>query len=505
MAKSQRKTGMLLSYGGNLLLTAVNIFLTPFLVSSLGDAEYGVYQMMSSFAGYFVLMNFGTATVMTRNVSMYLGKGDKKGERNYIAMCLIITGVLFALIVGVSSVLYVFLDDIYGASLTAPQLEKAKVLFIIIAANVAITLISHAYRGIILAYEKFNFVGVWRILKTLLKVVFLYVLFLFCKDSIVIAAVDTGLSLLYMVICIIYTVKLKATPKLYKFEKKIFISSITFSLALMLQTIVNQVNSRVDVTILGIMISPESVTVYTVAMQIFSMFSVLSTAAVSVYLPKFTKLVASGEADGRRLTQEMIPPSRLQTLVSGGITFGFMVCGQDFIRMWMGPGYEKAYVIALILLIPNFLVYTNSVAEAVLDALQKRLVHSVVLCCVAVANIIMSIILVHFYGEYGAPIGTAIATVVGSLIIMNIYYKKVIGIKLKMLFTGIFRGILPCLLIATLATVPVCIFVPVSAVGLFVKGGTFVLVLIITLLLFGLNKEEKDLLINPIKKLIGRR
>ncbi len=493
MVKTQRKIGMLLSYGGNLLLVAVNIFITPFLIKSLGDAEYGVYQMMASFAGYLVLMNFGTSTVMTRYVSMYLGKKDKKGEKNYIAMCLIITGVLVLLISLVATFLYFFIDNIFSASLTAAQIDKSKKLFVIIALTLVITLVAQAVQGIILAYERFVFTSGWNLVRPVLKAVLLVSLFLIKADSLIIVLVDLLISIVFLTACSVYAFGvLKATPKLYKFDKTIFVSSAFFSLAIMLQAIVNQVNTRVDTTILGIMVSPESVTVYSVAMQVFQVFSSLSTAAVAIYLPKFTKMLASGESSGVAITKAMVAPSRLQTLISGAITFGFLICGRDFIHMWMGKGYEQSYLIAVIVMFPNFLVYTNSVVESVLDAMQKRLVRSVVLFGVAVANILISIVLVHFFGEIGAPAGTAITTLAGPLIIMNIYYKKAIGIRLKMLFTEIFRGILPCLLLATAVSAPLAFLVPVCTWGLFVKGGVFLIVLASTLFLFGFNKDEKE-------------
>ena len=501
MEKSQRKTGMLLSYASSLLLAAVNIFLTPFLIRSLGEAEYGIYQSMASFAGYLVLMNFGTGTVMTRYVSMYLGKGDKKNERNYIAMCLIITGVLAVVIAAVSMAMYLSLDRIYASTISPQQMTRAKVLFLIVTANVIMTLIAQAFQGIITAYERFNFTGIWNIMRVFLKVFLLVGIFFLWKSSMVIALVDLFLTCLYTLLCIGYCVfKLKAIPRLYKFDKKIFASSAVFSLAIMLQSVVNQVNSKVDITILGIMISQESVAKYSVAMQVFSIFSTLSTAAIAIYLPKFTKLIASGVTDGESITKEMIAPSRIQTLVSGSIMFGFLVCGMDFIHLWMGEGFSISWWIAIIILIPSFFVYTNGVVVSVLDAMQKRLVRSVVLACVAVANVIISIILVSFIGELGAPIGTAISTMVGSFLIMNIYYKKAIGIRMGMLFKGILKGILPCLLLATTAALPAVFLIPVGVFGFAVKGGIFALVLAVSLMLFGFNKDEKALILKPLKR-----
>lgn len=500
MEKSQRKTGMLLSYSSSLLLAAVNIFLTPFLIRSLGSVEYGIYQSMASFAGYLVLINFGTGTVMTRYVSMYLGKGDKKNERNYIAMCLIITMVLAIIIAAVSMIMYMFIENMYSATITSGQMKHAKSLFLVVSLNVIVTLIAQAFQGIITAYEKFNFTGVWNISRVLLKVALLVSVFFLWKDSMVIALVDLFLSCLFLVLCAGYTIKLKATPKLYKFDKKIFVSSAVFSLAIMLQAVVNQVNSKVDITILGVMESQESVTRYSVAMQVFSIFSTLSTAAIAIYLPKFTKLIASGKTDGDIITKEMIAPSRIQTLVSGTIMFGFLVCGMDFIKVWMGEGFDLSWWIAIIILIPSFLVYTNGVVVSVLDAMQKRLVRSVVLALVAVVNVIVSIVLVKFFGEIGAPVGTAVTTFAGSFIIMNIYYKKVIGIKVIALFKGIFKGVLPSFVIAILASLPAVIFVPVGFTGLVVKGGVFMAVLVACLMLFGFNKEEKSLILKPLRR-----
>ncbi len=501
MAKAQRKLGMLLSYGSNLLLVAVNIFLTPFLVSKLGNAEYGVYQMMASFAGYLVLINFGTGTVMTRYVSVYLGKKDKRGEKNFIAMCLMITAVLVLLIVGVAVVLYLFMENIYGNSLSTAELAKAKQLFVILAVNIVLTLLGQVYAGIITAYEKFTVTNGYNLVKIVLKAVLIVVLFSFRADSLVVVLVDLLLTAVYLGVCFCYSqFVLKATPKLFKFDKKLFASAAVFSLAIMLQAIVNQVNTKVDVTILGIMVGPESVTTYSVAMQVFSIFSSVSTAAFAIYLPKFSRLVAKGESDGDTLTREMIPPSRVQTLISGVILFGFILCGRDFISVWMGEGYTLSYYIAVIIMIPMFLVYSNGIVVSVLDAMQKRLVRSVVLTLVALANVGITILLVFLIGEIGAPVATAVTTFIGSFLIMNIYYKKVIGIKLLTLFSGIFRGIIPSLLLAFFVALPIAFFVPIGFFGLILKGGVFVLVLFISLLLFGLTKDEKELLLKPFTK-----
>lgn len=492
---------MILSYANSLLLVAVNIFLTPFLIKSLGDSEYGVYQMMSSFAGYLVLINFGTGTVMTRYVSIALANKDKKSEKNYIATCLVITATLGLIILIAAMVLYAFIESIYSNSMTTEQIEKAKVLYLFVAGNVFVTLIAQTFQGVINAYEKFAVNNLWQILRTFLKAFLIVLLFSFKTDSVIIVGVDLVLSVALLIFNVCYLVfPLKVRWKLYSFDKEIFTSSLLFALAVFLQSIVNQVNTKVDITVLGIMIGPESTTRYSVAMQVFSVFSSVSTAAMAVFLPKFSRMFASKKPDGEAITKVMIAPSRVQTLASGAVLCGFLLCGRDFINVWVGEEYAFSWIIAIIVMIPYFLVYFNGVIVSVLDAMNKRLVRSVVLAGVAVFNVGLTVLLVHLFGEIGAPVGTAIATLAGSVIVMNIYYVKTLGIKFKLLCSQVLKGILPSLLLASAVSLPFALTLDTNLKGLLIKGSVFTVSLLVCLFWFGFNKEEKSFISGIIKR-----
>lgn len=500
MQKSQRKVGMIFSYIKTLLLIFVNIFLTPFLVSSLGDSEYGVYQAILSFGGYLILVNFGTGAVMTRYVSIALKNKDKKSEENYIATCLLITLGLGLVILVLAVSMYFLIGSIYANSMTPQQIEKSKILYLFVAGTMFLTFFWNTFEGIISAYEKFVVNSLSHISKTVFKVIFIVILFAVTADSLIVVAVDFFLTLLILGFNIFYILfKLKVRWKLYFFDKAMVLSSVWFSLAIFLQTIINQVNTRVDVTILGVMVDMESVTRYSIAMQMFSIFASISTVAVSVYLPKFSRMCADGKPSGKVLTEAMLAPSRIQFLVSGAIMFGFLICGRDFINVWMGEKYSFAWTIAVIIMIPNFITYINAMVETVLDAMGKRLVRSIILVGIAVCNIGVSIVLVHFFGEVGAPVGTAIATLAG-LVVMNIYYVKVIGFRLGYFCANVFKGLLPSLLISALVSLPFVFLLDTGFIGLLVKGGVFVVSLAVCLLIFGFNKEEKSLITGVFKR-----
>ena len=69
MKLSDRKLGIALSYANTILNMVVGIFLSSYLLRILGNTEYGIYQTITSFVNYLVLLEFGTGTVITRNLT----------------------------------------------------------------------------------------------------------------------------------------------------------------------------------------------------------------------------------------------------------------------------------------------------------------------------------------------------------------------------------------------------------------------------------------------------
>lgn len=80
----KRNIGIVISYIYTFLNMVIGLFLSSFLLKKLGDVEYGLYQTVSSFATYLVLLEFGTGSVMSRNVVVARNKKDE----NYLKQCI---------------------------------------------------------------------------------------------------------------------------------------------------------------------------------------------------------------------------------------------------------------------------------------------------------------------------------------------------------------------------------------------------------------------------------
>ena len=80
----QRNIGIILSYTNIFLGIATGMFLSVFLLRRLGAIDYGVYQAVGAFVHCLVLLEFGTGTVMVRNLVACLagGRDDDAIRRN---------------------------------------------------------------------------------------------------------------------------------------------------------------------------------------------------------------------------------------------------------------------------------------------------------------------------------------------------------------------------------------------------------------------------------------
>lgn len=162
-----------------------------------------------------------------------------------------------------------------------------------------------------MAYERYMFSQVWTMSKIIVRVEVIAILISRVPNAIIISLVDLALSATYLAISVYYVgIRLKVTWKLVYWDKFLLQEITSFSMAILLQAFVNQVNSNVDKTLLGAMVSPESVSLYSLAMSISYIFITLSTSLLAIYLPQFTKILAS-TSDRSEVTKATVKPARV--------------------------------------------------------------------------------------------------------------------------------------------------------------------------------------------------
>ena len=499
--QKKRSVGLILSYANTFLSMITGLFLSSFLIRRLGNTDYGVYQTMSSFANYLVLLEFRTGTVISRNlVSAKTRRESQLQIEKNISTIWTITSALSAVILAVSVIFYMLIPLIYSKSFTDEQITLGKQIFIYIVVFLVVSFFSQTLNGIALAYEHYTFASAMSIVKMAVRTTLLIILVLATNQVIVISMVDAAIGLFIAIYTYFYCRKhFHVRINFRHFDRVILRASLPMCLAIFLQAIVNQSNNIVGKFVLGVMAGPEEVALYSVALYVFSIFSSLSTIPISMYSPQVTRSVISG-LERLDLTKSLVQPCRLMVLISGSVLFGFIACGKQFINIVYGQEYALTWIMAIMLIGPSFLNMSNGVVINVLDAKNKRHIRSYLLMITTALNVIMTVFGIKQFGIIAASAATGLATF-AQVVMLNCYYQKAIHIEVMYLFTNVFKGILPFQIIGAIVGYFVGSIIPNEYLSFLVSGIIYIVIAFGSFLLFGKSEAEAHMITGFIKKL----
>lgn len=497
----ERVAGIALSYLNTFLNMAVTLLLVPGLLRICGDEEYAVYKVMASFTGPLAIMNFGVATYVSRAIAQcnQLGvtRDDPKRQR-ILGMSAVISTILLVAAMLVSALLYSLIGTIYGSTFSPAQVQLAKKLFLILALNLSCTVFFNGLQGCITGNEKFILSRSLTLIRILLRGGCIILIVVLRGNTVTVALCDLGLTvLLGLAELISVSLFLRERFRFDHFETaelKIFFS---FSLAMLLQTVINSINNSIDNVLLGAFIADKTIiTMYSSALTIHVAFVGIAYMVSSIYHPSIIKAVAANEGPDQ-LLRRAVTPAKIQAVISSGVCLGFILFGDRFIRLWIGEKYLDAYYVEMSLMVPSFLVSVSGIYEAFMDAKLKRLARSLILLGMAVYNVIVSVVLIRWIGFWGAAIGTSTSLIFGNLIIMNVYASKISGVSAVKLYCGAFSGVWPAMLLAAALGVGLRHFLPYTRMGFLLA-----ILLFVTAYLLGLYCcLSKELRHNIRKKL----
>ena len=274
------------------------------------------------------------------------------------------------------------------------------------------------------------------------------------------------------------------------FDIGVFKLITPLALAMLLQTVVNTANGSVDKFLISIMMTPEDVAVYSVAMSMFAMFSSAATLSITMFMPQIAQNMKYG-LERKELTETLVQPCRLNTIITGIIAFGFLSVGRPFIQTLYGVDYSKAWIYAIVVIMPMFFNMFNGVVVNVLDVMRKRHIRSLIMMITTILNIILTIVSIGVIGMFGAALATGIS-LIGQTILLNIYYQKAIGLQIRILIKKSFKGFIPCIVLATIFALAIQQIVKETFLQLLVGGVSFVAIFAFMFFKFGANDDEKN-------------
>lgn len=436
---NKRQKGAVLSYINTFVQIFVSLVYVPILLRSIGDQEYGLYQLLASIIAYLSVMETSLSASIMRFYCKYKSLGQTEEMENTLGTSRLIFWGITAVIAAATAVIYVFFEPVFGASLGPGEIREGKILLILLMINVMININNYNYVAVINANEQFAFLKLLGIVSQLVQPLVVLIVIRHAPYALTVVIIQVTVNLMVAVLRQWYArVKLRARVKLHRLDKKLMRSMLIFSAGIILAAAADQIFWKTDQIILGQMYGTAIVAVYSIGSQIYLAYMPLGMAVSSVFMPRLSGIYEN-EHNMEKISELFIKVGRITFYVLALVLSGFFLYGKEFIRWWAGDGMTEAYYVAIIVMVPFTIDLIQNLGLTILQVVDKYAFRAKIYFLVAVLNILTTILLAKQFAGIGAAVSTGVSMFVGSGLIMNWYYGKKIGLNIA----GFWKNIAP--------------------------------------------------------------
>lgn len=507
MPVNQLKAGVVLNYVVIFLNTVVGLLYTPYMLRMMGQSEYGLYSLVASVIAYLTVLDLGFGNAIVRYTAKF--RAEKKTEEQYemFGMFFLLYLVIGIIAFGIGLGLYFNVGTLFGDTMTAVELDRARIMMLLLVANLAFTFPMSIWGSIIQAYEDFVFQKSLNIFRIILNTAVMICLLHFGYKAVAMVVVQTIFNVLTLVVNFIYC-RRKLNIHIYFRFKHFhwgFLKEVAiYSFWIFLNAIMDRVYWSTGQFVLGAMVGTAAVAVFAIAIQLEGMYMQFSTAISSVFLPKVTAMVATNRSR-KEISDLFIRTGRIQYIVLAYILSGFIIFGRQFIELWAGAGYSDAYMISLLFFIPLTVPLIQNLGITILQARNEMKFRSVLYIIIALVSLATQIVLTRYFGGIGCAMGVSGALVVGQILIMNVYYRRRQDLDIMTFWKEISKmSIIPIVLIISSMLV-IRHFFALDSWGKLILGiAAFSLVYIPLFFRFSMTDDERNLFISMFHKIFGR-
>ena len=505
-SSKQIKLGAMMSYAAIAFNIIAGLIYTPWMISMIGQSNYGLYTIATSLITMFI-MDFGMGAAVSRFMSRLLAQGEQKKADDFMGLVYKMYLAIDALIFIVLIVVYFFIDSIY-IKLTAEEISILKNLYIIVGSFSVLSFPFMNLNGILTAYEKFVPLKFCDLLNKIIVIILMVASLLMGYGVYALVTVNAVAGLLVIVFKLI--VIKKGTPlksNFSYFDKKTLKDIFGFSVWTTIGSLAQRLIFNISPTIIAAVSSTGTVgtAIFGLATTIEGYVYTFATAINGMFMPKISRIIVSGKKD-KELMPLMIKIGRIQLMIVGIITVGFITLGKSFIvDIWNKPDYTLSYYCAVLLVLPSIIYLPMQIANTTLIVENKVRLQAAVFVTMGIVNVVLSLILSKYYGAVGASISIFIAYTIRN-ILMIIIYHKVLRLNMIEFYKKTYLKLGLLLLITMAVGFATEIFNPLPH-GYFRFGiNALILIVVFSLLmvLFGLNEYEKQLFFGVLNKIFAK-
>jgi O-antigen/teichoic acid export membrane protein len=476
--------------GGKLIALVSTFVLTPFILHTVGPSQFGLWVLVGSLAGNAWLLDFGLSTAVTKYVAEHLARGEPERARSVVATAVNLYAGLALIAVALGLAIAPVVPDWF----TMPAEDRATATPVVqlTAMWVGLSLFSMPLAAALRGLQRYDVLNLIATVSTLVSAAATVVVVLLGGGLIGIAALGIPLVLVegFATVFVIRTLApdlqfgwrgaSRATARLM----------LSFSWSLFASHVGKRLQVRMDEVVIGAALWVGAITPYTLARKLGELVREFADQAMQVLLPLASELHA--QDDSARLRSLYTASSRLTLALTLPIACTLIILPGAVLTAWAGAAYADSATIVAILTVAAVIEISARPATSIFRGLERHQPLAVASLCSGLANVALSVLLVHPFGILGVALGTLIPTMAVSLGFALPYAMRVMGVgareAIREIYLPVLVPLLPTVIVLHVLRVAL---EPTSATLVILVAGTGALVYAAGYLALGASQSER--------------
>ncbi|MBV9580865.1 MAG: oligosaccharide flippase family protein [Chloroflexi bacterium] len=479
------------NYAGRFAGLIVWFFLTPFVLRRLGPSDFGLWVLGSALIGYGSLLDLGIGGAITKYLAEYRARGDLTRARSLVITALwVYTGLGLATLV-----LTVVLAPVLPQLLQLPETDRSTAtgFVLLVGVTVAITLPCITAGAVLEGLQRYDLTSLATTASSLFGALATVTVLLAGGGVLAAVSINIPATLVAQVVSVWSISRVapelgfgRGTP-----TRGMVRLLVSFGGVLLVGRLSKRLKTRTDELVIAAVLPISFVTPYAIAHKLSDLAQNLTDQFMRVLLPLASELHATDEHD--RLRALYTAGTRLTLVICVPMACTLIILAKPILTAWVGASYADEGGLVTILTVASLIDTAQWPAVSILQGMARYRPVALISICSALANLGLSLALVHPFGLVGVALGTLIPTSVEGLLLVTPYALRVLRLgPADVLGKSVAPALLPALpMVLVLAAVEP--FLPPSLLVLALAAGGAGLMYAAVYLLWCATSAERDL------------
>ncbi len=396
------------------------LILTPFIISKIGEVQFGIYALVLGFIGMFSLFDLSISSSFVVFISRYYVKKDFVNLNKYLNTGLFFY-IFFSLIIALTG--FVFSKPLLSLLNIPPELFETSVNVYFIGLLVFFISSSFTiFSSVLISLQKMYVTSVIGVITGLFNLIATIIVLSYGYGLIGIMWVQLGVAAISNVLSIIYAKR--SLPELrigYKHLEKNPVKEMTkFGAQMQVSKLASFASEKYDEFLLAYFSVLNNVTYFNIANRISRTGRIIPFQIIYQTAPVSSELKAKGDME--KLSELFLDTTKYLILVSAPVFVFIFIFSDLIITTWVGEGFELSSRVLKVLVAGQLINMTLSApGNSIIPNMgipKYQMKEGLIYLSI---NLILSYILIRYYGIIGAAVGSVLSTVIAS---SYIYYTS---------------------------------------------------------------------------------